>query len=140
MPRAASWLLLCLGACRLTAADPDLLERIREHMREYLAHLPDYTCRVTIERSDRRNPRARFSVRDRLRLEIAYAGGREYYAWPGDNHFESTIDELLPRNGMVSEGSFALHMRKLFLTSDAEFAEPREEDGKVRLDFAVPAV
>jgi hypothetical protein len=38
------------------------------------------------------------------------------------------------------EGSFALHMRKLFLTNDAEFAAVRDEEGKVRLDFVVPAV
>jgi hypothetical protein len=96
-------------------------------MREYLARLPDYTCRVTIERAQRRGSRGDFAVLDRLRLEIAYAGGHEYYAWPGDNRFESTIDELLPDRGLVSEGSWALHMRKLFLTRDAEFSGPRED-------------
>jgi hypothetical protein len=109
-------------------------------MREYLARLPDYTCRVTIERAQRRESRAEYSVLDRLRLEIAYAGGHEYYAWPGDSRFENTIDELLPDRGMVSEGSWALHMRKLFLTNDAQFGAPREDAGLARVDFAVPAV
>lgn len=133
-------LLLLLVVCCFAADDPESLSRIREHMREYLARLPDYTCRVTIERGQRGASRGDYAVLDRLRLEIAYAGGHEYYAWPGDSRFENTIDELLPDRGLVSEGSWALHMRKLFLTNDAQFSLPREDAGLTRVDFAVPAV
>ncbi|MBS1855344.1 MAG: hypothetical protein JST11_08265 [Acidobacteria bacterium] len=127
------------GICCFAAGESELLSRIRAHMREYLARLPDYTCRVTIERAQRRGSRGEWSVIDRLRLEIAYAGGHEYYAWPGDGRFESTIEELLPARGMVSEGSWALHMRKLFLTGDARFDEPRADGDTLRVDFQVPA-
>ena len=141
MLRAGILLLsLCAGAWCVAADDIETLSRIRDHMRAYLARLPDYTCRVTIERAQRRVSRASFSVLDRLRLEIAFAGGHEYYAWPGENHFESTIDELLPERGMVSEGSWALHMRKLFLTDDAQFASPRADADAVRVDFLVPSL
>jgi hypothetical protein len=141
MRRASAALLpLLVGWCGFAADDSESLSRIREHMREYLARLPDYTCRVTVERAQRSGSRAQYSVLDRLRLEIAYAGGHEYYAWPGDSRFESTIDELLPDRGLVSEGSWALHMRKLFLTNDAQFSAPREEAGVIKVDFAVPAV
>jgi hypothetical protein len=140
--RWAAYTLLALVAvrCGFAAEDPDSLSRIREHMREYLARLPDYTCRVTVERSARRNLRAAYSVTDRLHLEIAYAGGHEFYAWPGDARFENTIEELLPERGLVSEGSWALHMRKLFLTNDAQFQAPRMESNELRVDFLVPAV
>jgi hypothetical protein len=131
--------LLFAGSGFASAADSELLARIRSQMREYLARLPDYTCRVTIERAQRSVRRAAFTVTDRLRLEIAYAGGREFYAWPGDAHFERSIDELLPARGMVSEGSFAMHVRKLFLTSDAQFTDPRPDNGALRIDFTVPA-
>jgi hypothetical protein len=141
MRRAAYTLLASLaGWCCFAADDPNPLFRIRQHMREYLAQLPDYTCRVTIERSQRRSFRAAYSVNDRLRLEIAYAGGNEFYAWPGDSRFENTIEELLPERGMVSEGSWALHMRKLFLTNDAQFQAPRLDADDLRVDFLVPAV
>src|SRR5882724_630882 len=123
--------------------DPDLLSRIRAHMREYVSRLPDYTCRVTIERSAKRSGRAPFEITDRLRLEIAYSNGREYYAWPGDDRFENGIEELLPRRGLVSEGSYALHTRKLFLTNDAQFGAPRPADCRgsacTQVDFLVPA-
>src|SRR5882757_3357355 len=145
MAWAASALVPVLaGLCCFAADDGDLLSRIRDQMREYLARLPDYTCRVTIERSARRSGRGAFELTDRLRLEIAYASAREYYAWPGDDRFENGIDELLPERGLVSEGSWALHARKLFLTNDAEFGPPRTTDcgGKacVQIDFVVPAV
>ena len=121
----------------------DLLERIRVHMRSYVERLPDYTCRVTLERSHRPSVRARFVLDDRLRLDVAYSGANELYAWPGDDRFERSIEDLLPDYGMISDGSYALHVRKLFLTNDAAFDPPVETtcDGRpcVQLDFRVPA-
>jgi hypothetical protein len=139
MPQAARILALLLaGSGFAAAADSELLARIRSQMREYLARLPDYTCRVTTERAQRSGRRGGFTVTDRLRLEIAYSGGKEFYAWPGDARFERSIEELLPARGMVSEGSFAMHMRKLFQTNDAQFTDPRPDAGTLRLDFEIP--
>jgi len=107
-------------------------------LREYVARLPDYTCRVTIERSTRRSSRAEFSLVDRLRLEVAYTGGDELYAWPGSAAFERSIEELLPAHGLVSNGSYAGHVRTLFRRDVARFGEPRAEDGVIRLDASVP--
>lgn len=113
-------------------------------MREYLGRLPDYTCRITIERLQRRSASAAFELNDRLRLEVAYSQGREFYAWPADDRFENGIEDLLPARGLVSNGSYALHVRKLFLTNDAEFAEPKRVDcGGVpclEAGFHVPSV
>jgi hypothetical protein len=136
-------ILACAAACSSAADAPALVSRIREHMREYIAHLPDYTCRITLERFKRSKSRAPFELGDRLRLEVAYTGGQELYSWPGDARFETGIDDLLPGHGMVSNGSYALHIRNLFLRDVAEFAAPREEkcEGRpcVRLDFHIPA-
>jgi hypothetical protein len=113
-------------------------------MREYVSHLPDYTCRITLERFRRTTARAPFEQSDRLRLEVAYTGGQELYSWPGDDRFEAGIEDLLPGHGMVSNGSYALHVRNLFLRDVAEFSAPREEKCEdrpcVRLDFHIPAV
>src|SRR3954471_20189830 len=125
MHLALRGLVLAIGGVCFFAAGEDLLLRIRAQKPEDGTRLPDYTCRVTIERSGRRSGRGAWDLTDRLRLEIAYANGREYYAWPGDDRFENGIEELLPRRGLVSEGSWALHARKLFLTNDAEFSAPR---------------
>ncbi len=137
-------ILACAAACSSAADAPALVTRIREHMREYIAHLPDYTCRITLERFRRLKTRAPFELVDRLRLEVAYTGGQELYSWPGDARLETGIEGLLPGHGMVSNGSYALHIRNLFLRDVAEFAAPRDEkcEGRpcVRLDFHIPAV
>ena len=137
-------ILACAAACSSAADAPSLVSRIREHMREYVAHLPDYTCRITLERFKRVKARAPFERSDRWRLEVAYTGGQELYSWPGDDRFEAGIEDLLPGHGMVSNGSYALHVRNLFLRDVAEFAAPRGEqcEGRpcVRLDFRIPAL
>jgi hypothetical protein len=137
-------ILACAAACSSAADVPALVTRIREHMREYISHLPDYTCRITLERFKRLRPRAPFDLSDRLRLEVAYTGGQELYSWPGDARFEAGIEALLPGHGMVSNGSYALHVRNLFLRDVAQFSAPRQEkcDDRpcVRLDFQVSAL
>jgi hypothetical protein len=79
-------------------------------------------------------------MRDRVRLEVVFSGGDELYAWPGSERFERNIAELLPAHGLVSDGSYALHMRTLFLRNVATFDEPRRAKGKIELAFEVPAV
>src|ERR1035438_7070534 len=103
-------LLVCAAACSSAADPPALVSRIRQHMREYVAHLPDYTCRITLERSARPKARAAWQPRDRLRLAVAYTGGQELYSWPGEARFQGGIEDLLPGHGMVSNGSYALHV------------------------------
>ena len=120
-------LLLACAACSSAADAPALVSRIRDHMREYIAHLPDYTCRITLERFKHPKARAPFDLSDRLRLEVAYTGGQELYSWPGDGRFEAGIEDLLPGHGMVSNGSYALHVRNLFLRDVAEFSAPHDE-------------
>jgi len=132
--------LVCAAAACCAADPQDLLTRIREHLREYVTQLPDYTCRVTIERSARPSARAKFELRDRVRLEVEFSGGDELYAWPGSERFERSIAELLPAHGLVSDGSYALHMRTLFLRNAATFDLPRQAKGKIALGFQVPAV
>jgi len=113
-------------------------------MREYVARLPDYTCHLTLERFQRAKSSVPFDLSDRLRLEVAYTSGQELYSWPGDDHFEAGIEDLLPGHGMVSNGSYALHIRNLFERDVAHFTGPVEEacDGQacLRLDFTIPAM
>jgi len=137
-------LVVALAAPVGPAADSaDRLGRILVHMRDYVAHLPDYTCRVTLDRLRRPSVHADFDLDDRLRLDVAYSGARELYAWPGDERFETGIEDLIPGHGMISDGSYALHTRKLFFSDAAQFRPPTEAvcagEPCLQLDFAVPA-
>src|SRR5262249_15717611 len=66
--------------------------------------------------------------------------GNELYAWPGSARFERSIAELLPTHGMVSDGSYAMHMRTLFLRNAATFDEPRRSGSQLEVGLHVAAV
>jgi hypothetical protein len=136
---------LCAGAMASNAADDrkELLERIRQRMTENLARLPNYTCLETIERTARSAGSRRFTLVDRLRLEVAYEGGKELYAWPGAKTFdERPIDQIVGPGGAIGSGSFGMHARAVFTTDAPVFswAGEREQSGRktVRFDFQVP--
>lgn len=125
------------------ASDPvELFQQIRAKMVEILEQLPDYTCRMTVERSARHNADEPFHTLDTLRFEVSYVAGREMFAFPGANSFEEkNLDEMVS-GGTIGTGSFALHARAVFLGSSTRFIYVGEtiEDGRlgIQFDFRVP--
>ena len=100
-------------------------------------------CRVNVERLERPSPRGKFTRRDRLKLEVAYVGGRELYGLPGAEKLEDgPIDRVTGSRGAMSTGSFAMHLRELFQTDHGHATGARliRDSGReqVRLDFTVP--
>lgn len=135
----ALWLLLVQATL---PEDLLLLAQIKTKMRANLERLPNYTCRMEIERGRRILPARRYQLIDRVRLEVALLGGRELFAWPGASEFEEReIRDLLP-GGMTGTGNFGLHARSVFVSEVATFrrAPDEERDGRpqVRFDFSVP--
>lgn len=125
------------------ALDPvELLQRIRGKMAENLERLPDYTCRMTIERSARRSAEEPFDTLDTVHLEVSYVGGREMFAFPGAAGFEEKSIEEMVRGGTIGTGSFALHARSVFLGEATRFtyAGVTIEQGRtgIQFDFRVP--
>jgi hypothetical protein len=136
-------LLALLAMQMLPAEHAELLARIRNHMADNLAHLPNYTCRETIERVWAPGGSHHFTLSDRLRLEVAYVSGRELYAWPGATSFDDrTLDEIVGGGGAIGWGNFAMHARVVFTSTAPEFSWGGEtqRDGRrvVRFDFHVP--
>jgi len=123
-------------------AHSELLANIRQHMAENLARLPNYTCRETIERTSAARGSKHFALVDRLRLEVAYVGGREMYAWPGEDRFQDrSIVEIVGKGAAIGAGNFAMHARAVFTTNAPVFTwageEEREGRNVVRFDFTV---
>jgi hypothetical protein len=78
---------------------------------------------------------------DRLRLEVAMVGNREFYAWPGDSKFEEkSIVQLIP-NGTIGSGDFALHAYAVFLSRGPTYTYAGEtvRNGRrlIRFDYRV---
>ena len=136
--------LFLLAAAAGAGDDPAaLLAGIRQHMAENLARLPNYTCRETIERTGGDGGPRHLAFLDRLRVEVAYVGGRELYALPGEDQFEDRpLDEIVGSGGAISTGDFATHAHVVFATNAPQFTWAGEEQrgGRtvVRYDFRVP--
>ena len=137
------WLLASAIAYGADQTPSELLTRIRAQMTQTLARLPDYTCRETIQRSVKDNASSPLEERDLIRVEVAYLGGRELYAWPGSSAFGSQgLAEMIP-GGSIGTGNFGALSRDVFTTQAATFifkgrstVNGRHE---ARFDFTVPA-
>lgn len=140
-------LCLCLlaTACLAIGADTAAairIARIRSHMSENLARLPNYTCTQTIERSVRPARSRRFRLVDTLRLEVALVDGKELFAWPGSGKFDDREISDLIGSGASGNGNFGLHARAIFLGGGSRFdylGEVETEERRVfRYGFRVP--
>jgi hypothetical protein len=95
----------------------------------------------------RRRGRGRpFEPVDRVRLEVALVDGKELFGWPGSNKIaEPDLSNLIGAGGAISNGSFALLAKSVFLSNAAAFTfrGGTELNGAtaVRFDYEVaPAV
>ncbi|MGH9626786.1 MAG: hypothetical protein ACRD7E_00255, partial [Bryobacteraceae bacterium] len=136
--------LICYGVLglALASAPPASLDRIRERVQAQSVQLPNYICTETIDRSTRKPKATGFQPIDRVRLEVAVAGGREIFGWPdGEKIAEDDITRLV--TGFMSSGDFASQVRNLFTSTGAEFhergADLRNSRPSVRYDYRVPA-
>jgi hypothetical protein len=140
---AALFVLSVSWLCAQTDLAPEtlLLARIKVRAEENLGRLPNYTCLETIERSTRR-PSGKFQLLDVLRMEVAFVGRKELYAWPGSQQFEDRELFEMVGYGAIGNGSFALHARSVFLSNAPNFTyvgdEIREGRRTVRYGYRVP--
>lgn len=120
-----------------------LLSRIKRHMRQEMATLPDYTCLETSRRF-RKNSRTKGLMRpsDTLRLEVLYTGQRELYASPGDRDFHEEDPSSFAGGGLTGTGIFATLLKTIFVNDNAIITKfyGEEEQGRriARYDYRVP--
>lgn len=131
----AACLLCCLAAAqepydpmRPLKAETILLARIRSVVSGNLAHLPNFTCLQTIERSQRMPGDRRYRFLDNIRLEVALVEGKELYAWPGSPKFEERELRDMVGGGAIGTGDFALHAKSIYLTDTARFTYQGTEE------------
>jgi hypothetical protein len=116
-----------------------LLSRVKAHLREAFAHLPNYTCLQTLERSHKPLGEEPLKRMDTVSLEVLYSGGSELYALPGDRGFQESKTPAFVGDGLISTGVFALHLKAALLNGNALLTWRGEEelDGRraARWDF-----
>src|SRR5580700_3794463 len=121
----------------------DLLSRASEKVLRSIRRLPKYTCLETIDRTfyvpspEELRPHAMteapadaclvnraghpsLDAKDRLRVEVAEAGGDEIHSWPGASRFDTrSIGQMIPF-GPVSTGSFGGYLADIFHNPSAQ--------------------
>lgn len=120
-----------------------LLARIRQQAQLDLAQLPSFTCLETIDRFSRDGKTADWRRQDALRVEVAYVGDKELFAWPGSTNFEERPLAQIVGTGMASSGEFTSFARMALLGAAAvtHFAGEEQLHGRrmARWDYDIAA-
>jgi hypothetical protein len=113
----------------------DLFQRIKAHMSEHLARLPNYTCHETINRFGRRG--SNFQHLDTVDLDVVFTGGRELYSRSGADDFQEAPVEKLVSSGTIGNGALGSHIDQLLSEDRAEFrfAGAGKKGGRKTLRF-----
>jgi hypothetical protein len=89
-----------------------LLSRVKAHMREELARLPNCSCLETVHR-DHQPAGGKMRPLDTVRLEVLYSDHHELYASPGDRAFGNSQPIDFVGSGTIGNGHFALFLSEV---------------------------
>ena len=127
-------LFLCALLAPYTAAPQDLppgvllVSRVKAHAKEQMAHMPQYTCLETIERSRKRaGPKGQLKSQDTVRLEVLYTGHKEFFDSPGGRDFKEEDPRVFVGSGLIGNGMFAGHLQTLFVNDQGLFTYRGDE-------------
>ena len=141
----ASLVLACVGCAQDLPPEVLLLARIKTHMREELAHLPNYTCLETIARYHKAaghpSPsQGDLRPLDTVRLEIVYSNREEWYGSPGDRSLSTRNPLEFIGSGMIGNGVFALTLSNILEGATFTYRGEDASSGRttVRYDFHLP--
>ena len=118
-----------------------LLARVKAHMREELARLPNCSCLETVHR-DHQPAGGKMRPLDTIRLEVLYSEGHELYASPGDRGFGDNHPIDFVGSGTIGNGHFALFLSDVIsehgLSYEYKGEEPLFGRRLARYDYRVP--
>jgi hypothetical protein len=133
----------CAAAGQNLAPEVILLSRIKAHMKDQVARLPNCTCLETISRFHKESGRAsKLNPLDTVRLEVVYTNGREWYGSPGARDLSVRNPDAFIGAGMIANGMFGITLHNLFVAEVATFTSQGEDSiagrSAVKYDFRLP--
>jgi hypothetical protein len=139
----AAGLLLAVVPLEAAGGDPaGLLQQFRSGLKSVLEQLPDYTCLQSIERARRSSSNTAFQPLDSIRVQVGLIGGQERFSWPDSQRFNYLELREMVGRGVVGTGSFALHVRHVFLSPETRFTDRGAAEARgrkaVQYDFELP--
>jgi hypothetical protein len=131
---------LVLSGATIAEEPEALLQRIKDHMSEHLAQLPNFVCHETVNRLMR--VRSTWQHIDTVEFEVAFVGSQELFALPGSDRFgEQPIEKLVGR-GTIGNIMLGSSVDLLFSRNVAELkyaGECRKDGHKThRYNLSVP--
>jgi hypothetical protein len=118
-----------------------LLSRIKRHVAEDLARLPNISCLETIQR-EYQPPHGKTHPLDTVRLEVLTNGHKELYAVPGGRKFSEEHPIQYVGSGVIGDGFFGLFLREVLVDGNVsyEFKGEVELAGRrlARYDWRLP--
>jgi hypothetical protein len=141
--RLAIWLAFPLVALPQDLLSPDvlLLSKIKRHVKEELARLPDISCLETVQR-EIQPPAGKPHALDTVRLEVLATNTRELYAAPGERKFSENHPIRYVGSGVIGDGFFGMFLREILVDGSVSYDFKGEEDvsGRrlARYDYRLP--
>jgi hypothetical protein len=118
-----------------------LLARVKAHMREELARLPNCSCLETVRR-EYQHGGGILQPLDTIRLEVLYSDYHELYASPGGPGFGNNQPMDFVGSGSIGNGHFALFLSEAVSENGLAYEYKGEEtlQGRrlARYDYRVP--
>jgi hypothetical protein len=120
-----------------------LVSKVKAHVKEQMAHMPQYTCLETFERSRKRpGPKGELKSQDTVRLEVLFTGHKEFFDSPGGRDFKEQDPRVFVGSGLIGNGMFAGDLQTLFVSDQGLFTYRGEQTlaGRpaAKWDFRVP--
>ena len=120
-----------------------LVSRIKARVKEQIAHMPQYTCLETLQRSRKRSgPKGETKSQDTVRLEVLFTGHKEFFDSPGGRDFKEENPRVFVGSGLIGNGMFAGDLQTLFVNDQGLFTyrgeEPLAGRPAVKWDYRVP--
>jgi hypothetical protein len=130
------------GAQSLLPPGVLLLARVKAHMRQQLARLPNCSCLETVHRNYQRAGGVMRPL-DIVRLEVLYSDHKEIYASPGDRGFGNNQPMDFVGSGAIGNGHFATFLSEAVsehgLACEYKGEETLQGRLLARYDYRVPA-
>src|SRR5215471_143357 len=104
-----------------------LLSRVKRHVSEELARLPNISCLETIQR-EHQPANGKPRPLDTVRLEVLTNGKKELYAAPGERKFSEEHPIQYVGSGVIGDGFFGLFLREVLIDGAVSYEYRGEED------------
>jgi hypothetical protein len=118
-----------------------LLSKVKRHVKEELARLPDISCLETVQREIRPATGKPYAL-DQVRLEVLANGTQELYAAPGERKFSESHPIRYVGSGVIGDGFFGMFLREILVDGSVSYDYKGEEDvaGRrlARYDYRLP--